>query len=88
MDIATRGLQGLFETLVCKHLQALSVKNPPRRFSSILSPLVETHWCTESEMPCLGLNGWTDAVCLIMHFLKIAKGRPLFKPKADPMMTL
>ena len=39
-----RGLQRLLEILVCKHLQALSVKNPPRRLFSILSPVVETHW--------------------------------------------
>ena len=42
--IDTRGLQRLLQTLVSKHFQALSVQNPPRRMSSILSPVVETHW--------------------------------------------
>ena len=42
--VHTRGLQRLWQTLVSKHFQALSVKNPPRRLSSILSPVVETHW--------------------------------------------
>ena len=44
------GLQRLLETLECKHLQAIIVKNPPRRLSLILSPVVETHWWTKSEM--------------------------------------
>ena len=86
--VNTRGLQRLLQTLVFKHFQALSVQNPPRRLSSILLPVVETHWWTKSEMHSLGFNGWTDAVCPIMHFLKIAKCWPLFKPKEDLMMTL
>ena len=40
----TRGLQQLLQTLVCKHFQALFVKNPPWRLSAILSHVVETHW--------------------------------------------
>ena len=71
--VLASGLQRLLETLVCKHLQPLSVKNPPQRLSSILSPVVETDWVTKSDMHSLRLNGWTVAVCLFMHFLKISK---------------
>ena len=87
VTIRIRGLQRLLETLVGKHLQALYVKNPSRRLSFILSPVVETYWWTKSEMHSLGLNGWSDAVGQIMHILKIAKCWPLLKPKEDLMMT-
>ena len=88
LSVQNSGLQRLLQTLVYNHFQALSVKNPPWRWSSILSPVVDTHRWTKSEMHSLGLNGWTDAVCPIIHFLKIAKCWPLFKPKEDLMITL
>ena len=67
--IQTWELQQLLETLVCKHLQAISVKNLTWWLSSILSPVVETYWWTKSEMHSLGLNGWMDAACPIINFL-------------------
>ena len=63
-SVSTRGLQRWLQTLVSKHFQALSVQNPPRRMSSILLPVVETHWWTKQR--CTAWD-WMDE-CSVSNY--------------------
>ena len=49
------------------------------------TPVAETHCLTKSEIHSFRLNGWTDAVCPFMHFLKIAKDLTSFEAKGRPI---
>ena len=82
--LATRELQRLLQTLVCNHLQALSVKNSPRRLSSILSPVGKNTQVNKVRDAQLGIE-WMDRYSVNNYaFPENCKSLTSFEAKGRP----